>query len=441
MNIFTVREFDYLFSGQEGENSCFGQRQGFGIPSSAYAYLERILSRDDEKEHSEDHRFFLKHRSWNAKPALQIQSFVGVLQTPCGTQIEILPKIADRTAEGNKDSRAMLRRMLRHLRDAKFKLGGDAHLQEDTMHLLELFIRCFLHEVNMLVKKGIRSDYVVREENQVFLKGKLLINQHIRVNAVQQQRFYVAYDEYLPDRPENRLIHTALEKVSRISKSNNNQRLCRELMFVFNDVPCSGNIRQDFSQCKFNRGMMHYRHAMDWCRMILKDERTVPSAGKTQTISILFPMEKIFEDYVASMLRQHLPDGYQVTAQASREYLCVDPKRFNLKPDILIQHDGQYWIADTKWKTIDQNDGKNHGISQGDMYQLYAYGKKYKCRGLFLIYPETENFNKGIRFELEQDKELSLACLPFDCSSKVTHERFVGGLKTILDGATIRGLA
>jgi 5-methylcytosine-specific restriction enzyme subunit McrC len=32
----------------------------------------------------------------------------------------------------------------------------------------------------------------------------------------------------------------------------------------------------------------------------------------------------------------------------------------------------------SKWKRLDSNDKENkYGISQGDMYQLYAYGQKY----------------------------------------------------------------
>ena len=424
MNPVTVREYDYLICEDDGRaDDLHSYRWSKNIPESAYKYLERLLFQDEEKEQSDDHSFFLKRTSRNRRPALQLQSYVGVLQTPCGTQIEILPKTADGTDSGNQQSRDMLFRMLRHLRGASFKLGGDANLRHAHMHLLEIFITYFLKEVNLLVKKGVRSEYVAREENQAFLKGKLLINQHIRVNAVQQQRFYVSYDEYLPDRPENRLIHAALEKVSRLSRSADNQRLSRELMFVFDDVPVSQDVRKDFSQCKFNRAMVHYRHPLEWCRLILNEQSTVSAAGKTQTISILFPMEKIFEDYVAAMLRRNLsPKGYQIITQASGKHLCIEPKKlFQLRPDILIKKKGsdgeedKCWVADTKWKLIDASVAK-HGISQGDMYQLYAYGKKYEnegCEGLFLIYPEVSGFKNEAAYKFEDN--LGLKCLPFSC--------------------------
>jgi len=430
----TVREYDYLISdANHADGGLLGKRWAVVLPQRAFEYLGRLLSREEGKESSDDYGFFLKRTSWNGLPALQLQSYVGVLQTPCGTQIEVLPK----TSVGDEDkkqreqnfeqNRNMLFRMLRHLKGASFKQSGDAHLRKAPMHLLELFITYFLQEVNTLVKRGVRSDYVTKEENQAFLKGKLLINQQIRVNAVQQQRFFCAYDEYLPDRPENRLIHSALEKVLKLSRHANNQRLSRELMFVFADVPVSKNIRQDFTKCKSNRAMTHYQHPLEWCRLILNEESTVSAVGKTQTISILFPMEKIFEDYVAAMLKRHLPPEYEVATQATGKHLCMNPELFRLKPDIVIKKKGENvshcWVADTKWKLIDDREVR-HGISQSDMYQLYAYGKKYdNCQGLFLIYPKSGHFNEDKLFSFE--KGLNLICTPFDCDATDSEKQFL----------------
>ena len=37
---------------------------------------------------------------------------------------------------------------------------------------------------------------------------------------------------------------------------------------------------------------------------------------------------------------------------------------------------------------------KNYGISQADMYQMYAYGKKYNTSEIWLLYPKTEDTEK-----------------------------------------------
>ena len=45
---------------------------------------------------------------------------------------------------------------------------------------------------------------------------------------------------------------------------------------------------------------------------------------------------------------------------------------------------------DTKWKRLNDNPVANYGISQADMYQVYAYSKKYNTSSIWLIYPINE---------------------------------------------------
>lgn len=58
-----------------------------------------------------------------------------------------------------------------------------------------------------------------------------------------------------------------------------------------------------------------------------------------------------------------------------------------MKPNIVLE--GKF-IVDTKWKIIRQDDKEKekNKVSQADLYQLYAYGKKYECGKLYLIYPK-----------------------------------------------------
>ena len=42
---------------------------------------------------------------------------------------------------------------------------------------------------------------------------------------------------------------------------------------------------------------------------------------------------------------------------------------------------------DTKWKRLFDNPRANYGISQADMYQMYAYSKKYGTSEIWLLYP------------------------------------------------------
>ena len=60
-----------------------------------------------------------------------------------------------------------------------------------------------------------------------------------------------------------------------------------------------------------------------------------------------------------------------------------------MKPDIVIKNDSNVFVMDTKWKLL--SEAKiNYGISQADMYQMYAYQKKYNAESVTLLYPMTD---------------------------------------------------
>lgn len=91
----------------------------------------------------------------------------------------------------------------------------------------------------------------------------------------------------------------------------------------------------------------------------------------------------------------------------------------NLRPDLLILKDKQtLCVLDTKWKLLDSSDSKNtYGISQSDIYQLYAYGHKYlkgqDQKRLMLIYPKTERFQEPLPAFYYEDG-FRLDAVPFD---------------------------
>ena len=85
--------------------------------------------------------------------------------------------------------------------------------------------------------------------------------------------------------------------------------------------------------------------------------------------------------------------GWKVSAQDKGHYLFntlngENHKKFSLRPDLVVtRDDGSIIILDTKWKSLVNERSKNYGISQADMYQMYAYSKKYGTSEIWLLYP------------------------------------------------------
>jgi 5-methylcytosine-specific restriction enzyme subunit McrC len=69
----------------------------------------------------------------------------------------------------------------------------------------------------------------------------------------------------------------------------------------------------------------------------------------------------------------------------------------------------------------------HNGVAQDDMYQLYAYGTKYKeCKKLYLIYPKDKDV-KEIEYNYfcaESERNLPLKVLFFDVTKNLKKDDF-----------------
>ncbi len=113
------------------------------------------------------------------------------------------------------------------------------------------------------------------------------------------------------------------------------------------------------------------------------------SIRANEAFALLFPMEKIFEDYVAYMLKKVNP-AQDIKVQNNGKYLISknDENCFMLKPDLYIENK---MILDTKWKIPnDSENEKKQGIEQSDLYQMFAYACKFKIYDIKLVYPLCE---------------------------------------------------
>ena len=378
----TITEFERIYERIIGKKD-FGDIENF------------ILKNSDENAP------FLRIASGVGGKFIQAKSYVGVLQTKSGLTIEILPKIADKNDA--ERSKTVFIKMLRMLKNFPFKSSNLASLKTQNLPLLEIFISMFLCELEALVKKGIKSDYVALEENLNFLKGKLNIKEQIKKNSIHKERFYVGYSEFLSDIKINRIIKSTLKFLYKKSNSSKNQQKIREFLFMFDEVSTFDDYKNFFEKLVINRQVKHYEQTLLWCKIFLLGNSFTPHKGNDLAFALLFDMNALFESYVGNFIKKKYAD---VSLQHSEKHLVENPKSFKLRPDIFLK---DKFIADTKWKIISSKDD----ISQADLYQLYAYGKKHECDRLHLIYPKIDDIRqKTMKFRY--DDEMWLEILYFD---------------------------
>ena len=350
---------------------------------------------------------------------LRTGNYVGVIETRRGTVLEILPKVdlIDGDDERTREVFLKMLRTYRHLRAAQFSETSISTLREFNM--LDVFIRLFLTNLVLLTQRGLARHYNSIEDNLPRLRGRIRFREHIRRNAANRARFYVAFDEFTADRPVNRLIHSAIHKLRPITHPDN-QQLLHQLRICFSEVPRSERPEVDWERHRIDRSMRHYDPVMVWVGLFLFNHGLATLSGKHVNHALLFPMEEVFEDYVADGFRRHQRD-YRVKTQAPQKPFARIGKAdaFHMKPDIaLVRASEVRFVLDAKWKKIN-GDGKDpkHGISQDDVYQLYSYGRKFGCAKVALIYPKTRKFASSLRYEFQDEvagQGLTLLCIPFD---------------------------
>lgn len=325
---------------------------------------------------------------------LTARNYVGVIATADGAVIEILPKICSATPEGDPRARArrLLIEMLSELPDAPYRALQTTGVDTARMNLLEAFVRMFIDEVFAIVRRGLRCDYVRVEEDARYLRGKLDLPRHILENAAHRERFAIICDRYTTDRPENRLLKSTLLFLRRHSGSPQNLRDLRLLLDAFAAVPPSVDVIGDLRRCAPDRNTRDYTWALLWCRVFLAGRGFTSFAGDDVALALLFPMEALFERYVARRLRRKLGGkGFSVSIQDGSRRLFDAPPRFRLRPDIVVRReaDGAVFVLDTKWKLLRAN-AKNGGVAEADMYQMYAYQRRFGAANATLVYPWTE---------------------------------------------------
>ena len=394
--LIEVKEFDTLISNEKYNDKFIC------VDKDIFSdLLEFIYAFNSDSEESDVLDFIKIGYRRNIGETLTFKNYVGLIQMKNNCQIQVLPKIEFLNGEQDETKKVFMR-MLRSMKDFPSKVFSNANLKMEHMNLYEIFINMYLQEVRQLVKRGIKSSYVGVEDNLNFYKGKLLVNEHIKRNMVHQERFYVRYDEYQVNRPENRLIKSTLLKLQNITSSVENSKAIRQLLTSFEMLPPSVNFDKDFSQVVIDRNTKDYEMLMQWSKVFLKNKSFTTFSGTENARALLFPMEKVFEAYVAQNMKKVFSKyHWNVSTQDKGHYLFnklngENYRKFAIRPDFVVtRDDNSVVILDTKWKKLINDRRKNYDISQADMYQMYTYSKKYGTSEIWLLYPvSTDMINQ-----------------------------------------------
>ena len=353
---------------------------------------------------------------------VQFNSYVGVIQVGVLT-IEILPK-ADHSDHPNKELwQSVLLNMLRVCKHIQVDTVSETGLKRKNNSILEVYFEIFIREVEQLVKKGLIKKYRRVENNQLALKGKLVFSRDIQKNLIHKERFYCEHQVYDKDHQIHQIIFQALKIVDTLVSHRLKDRVKR-LIYEFNDFRVREFTAKHFQDLKLDRKSNTYSKSLDISKMLILNYAPNLNSGQDQMLTLLFDMNKLWEEYVYRILQRHNESNlYEISAQSQDKFW----ENKTIRPDIVIRNVGnnETFVIDTKWKIVDSNNP-----ADDDLKQIFAYNLHWKSSKSILLYPKINQ---------EDSKFGQYHHKPYRLSDSIFHEVEnyckVGFLSVVSDGA------
>lgn len=319
--IYQIQEYGSFITGKDIDGYVT-------LPERTFEQLENFILSNRSKDTDALELMGLSARKGVGK-VITAKNYVGVITMNDGTTIEILPKVYSAIDDSSgKRTKKLLIDMLRTLRDSPYRALQTTNVNIEKMNIFEVFIRMFVDEVFFIVKRGLKCGYETVEENATFFRGKLKFSQQIRINHTHKERSYVEYDAFTTNRPENRLLKATLQYLYKHSVSSKNRNDIKILLNSFAEVEASVDYKSDFTKYVPDRNMKDYTTALLWSKVFLMGKSFTSFAGSEVALALLFPMETLFESYIAALLRKALPAAdYSFSAQDKRYHLFDEPTK------------------------------------------------------------------------------------------------------------------
>jgi 5-methylcytosine-specific restriction enzyme subunit McrC len=342
---------------------------------------------------------------------LTARQMVGVIAAP-GCSLEILPKV-DSTGEDDPENGRSVRQRLVRMLDVALGLnigdGAAANMARQEEGLLDILIRLFADKLLAEARRGLPRAYLGREDDLPALRGRLNVVRQFTAHAVRPDRLACRYDALSSDIPLMQVMKACVIALRRHARAAGTVRKLDELRFVLADIADVSVSALRWGSVRIDRTNRRWESLYGLARLFLKREwqATHRAMDAGQGITLLFPMNDLFEAYIAALTRKALrPAGLSVETQGGRLFCLIEEGEggrncFQTKPDMIVRcgtaaNGRAVAIVDTKWKRLATAvEDRKHGVSQTDVYQMMSYGRLYGCPELILLYPHHAGLGKG----------------------------------------------
>lgn len=312
---------------------------------------------------------------------VQFGSYVGVIQIG-GLTIEILPKVDKESNESNEIKKLwqnILLNMLKVCKHIQVDNVSETNLKKRYNSILDVYFEMYLTEIEHLIQRGLIKKYQRIESNQTALKGKLVFSKNIQHNLVHKERFYCEHQVYDRDHIIHQILYKGLIIIENLVNPILKDKLHR-ILHEFSDFKQINVQESTFDKLVLDRKSISYARVLDISKMIILNYSPSIQAGQENMLTLLFDMNKLWEEYIYRLLKKYPSDEVEVYGQDSKKFW----QSKTIRPDLVLKRNSEKFIIDTKWKIIKDNDP-----SDDDLKQMFSYNLYWKSQKSILLYPRT----------------------------------------------------
>lgn len=323
------------------------------------------------------------------RDGIKFNSYVGVIQIG-GLTIEILPK-TDRRKSSEQDYvnwHAALLKMLRVCKFISVSTVSDANLKRKYNSILDLYFEMYLDEIEKLLRHGLIKSYRKQSSNVTALKGRIDFAKNIQKNLIHQERFYTNHQVYDYDHLINQILFEGL-KVLRLLSSNSS--IMDRVSRISSSFPNVNSLKVEnahFERLKETRKTASYSKAIQIARMILLNYSPDIRQGQENMLTLLFDMNKLWEEYIYRMLLKSADSNTHINFQNKKKFW----ESRTIRPDLVVSREfndqKDIYVIDTKWKMLDSVNPKP---SDEDLKQMYSYNLYWDSKRSMLLYPHSNS--------------------------------------------------
>lgn len=342
-------------------------------------------------------------------------NYVGVIKYK-KHQFEILPKLLT-----NQDNNTLILKnlffMLAYTKKLEIKQTELAKMSESQNPFLEILISHYANTLYDSYLRFVPKNYVEQNENLNFLKGKLNFTENIKKNIANNARFHCKYDDFCEDILLNQTFLFVTTMLKKITQSTNNRKKLKHIENILSDVSFKQVQYQQVKSLELHRNQERFSQPFRLAKMFLKNASVEMSSKKFKTISILFDMNELFEEFIYRFIDKNKgainPQIKSVSYQKGKRLIkksenlldnsSSENKLGNTYLDMFVEfEDRRTIIIDTKYKL---HDGEKNYFSNSDIFQMVTYENIHDTKFAILLYPQDSSQKFAWKHTLNSEQE------------------------------------